>query len=396
MAYTLTLDDRILKSGLTENVIVLTDTSGSTNQEIGIAVDYSDYYSRIATAIERIADNSDRIESHLNSYDFTFEVTVSSITDTFEENENVVAGAATGRILKIIGNRFYIDSVDGIIAEGSSLSGVTSTASATVDTVKTVKTLANELTEYTRQSDMYNVILENESDSSSESISWNSYGTPSTPGSITIKETDTLTLSSSGSTAEDIYIVPINNPSNLDQAKLLGNSIQGQGTKTITWQPEYRQAGTYYYFSQSKIASGTITVESRGYIPGEKVTNQDGLIGYVDSYNILPDINKRFISIYNVQNQYGGNDFSVDDVITGEVSTIAATVTQVSLNNFAGSKSSGSGGDDTINTFTLAALYKSYITGGDILTGVTEASSDEQQRAIQEIVKLASQARSSV
>ena len=396
MAYTLTLDARILKSGLTENVIVLTDTSGSTNQEIGLAVDYSDYYSRIATAMERIANNSDRIEAHLNSYDFTFEVSVSGITGTFEENENVVAGVASGRILKIIGSRLYIDSVDGIIAEGSNLLGAISTASATIDTVKTVKTLANELTEYTRQSDMYNVILEDQSDPYNKSISWNSFGTPTSPGTIIISENDVLTLSSTGNTAEDIYVVPISNPSNLDQAKLLGNSIQGQGTKTITWQPEYRQAGTYYYFSQSKIASGSITVQSRGYIPGEKVTNQDGLIGYVDSYNILPDIDKRFISIYNVQNQYGGNDFSVDDVITGEVSTIQATATQVSLNNFSGSKSSGGGGDDAINTFTLAALYKSYISGGDILTGITEVSSDEQQRAIQELVKLASQARSSV
>ena len=121
MAYTLTLDEQILKSGLTENVIVLTDTDGTSNLETAVAIDYSDYYSRIATAMERIANNSDRIEAHLNSYDFTFEVSVSGITGTFEESENVVVGAATGRILKIIGSQLYMDSVNGSCGQRSSL-----------------------------------------------------------------------------------------------------------------------------------------------------------------------------------------------------------------------------------------------------------------------------------
>jgi hypothetical protein len=55
MAYTLTQDDEILDSGVSETVVVAQD-SGGTNDPVSIAIDYTGYLARIATALETIAE----------------------------------------------------------------------------------------------------------------------------------------------------------------------------------------------------------------------------------------------------------------------------------------------------------------------------------------------------
>ncbi len=72
MAYTLTLDQRLLASGQQENVIVLTDTSSGSSAERAIAIDFTDYYRRIAEAFETMAANSNVIVQKLTSIEDHF------------------------------------------------------------------------------------------------------------------------------------------------------------------------------------------------------------------------------------------------------------------------------------------------------------------------------------
>ena len=67
MSYTITIDTQTLASGETENVVVLTNTTGGASEETSVAVDYTDYYSRIATALETIATNSTTIADNVTT-----------------------------------------------------------------------------------------------------------------------------------------------------------------------------------------------------------------------------------------------------------------------------------------------------------------------------------------
>lgn len=73
MAFTTTLETFTGQSGVTETAVVVESTSG-TNTSVSVAIDFSDYYDRIATAMETIATNSTtiatkitNIEDHLNT-----------------------------------------------------------------------------------------------------------------------------------------------------------------------------------------------------------------------------------------------------------------------------------------------------------------------------------------
>lgn len=73
MAFTTTLETFTGQSGVTETAVVVETTSG-TNNSVSVAIDFSDYYDRIATAMETIATNSTtiatkitNIEDHLNT-----------------------------------------------------------------------------------------------------------------------------------------------------------------------------------------------------------------------------------------------------------------------------------------------------------------------------------------
>lgn len=69
MSYTLTVDTQTLASGETENVVILTNTTSGASEEYSVAIDYTDYYSRIATALETIATNSTTIAQKITSID---------------------------------------------------------------------------------------------------------------------------------------------------------------------------------------------------------------------------------------------------------------------------------------------------------------------------------------
>lgn len=73
MAFTTTLETFTGQSGVTETAVVV-ETTGGTNNSVSVAIDFSDYYDRIATAMETIATNSTtiatkitNIEDHLNT-----------------------------------------------------------------------------------------------------------------------------------------------------------------------------------------------------------------------------------------------------------------------------------------------------------------------------------------
>lgn len=64
MAYTITLDPEVLASLVSENVVVVQD-SGTSNDPVAIAIDYTSYISRIAVALETIATNTTTIAEQL-------------------------------------------------------------------------------------------------------------------------------------------------------------------------------------------------------------------------------------------------------------------------------------------------------------------------------------------
>lgn len=66
MAFSTTLETFTGQSGVTETAVVVETTSG-TNPSVSVAIDFSDYYDRIATAIETIATNSTTIATKLTS-----------------------------------------------------------------------------------------------------------------------------------------------------------------------------------------------------------------------------------------------------------------------------------------------------------------------------------------
>lgn len=75
MSYNVSTQNVSLGSGQSETVVVVQDTNSNTNNEqsVSVAVDYSDYYSRIATAtetllsvIENMQQDIDLIKQHLD------------------------------------------------------------------------------------------------------------------------------------------------------------------------------------------------------------------------------------------------------------------------------------------------------------------------------------------
>jgi hypothetical protein len=55
MTYTITQDNEVLQSGETE-IVVVAQSTGGTSEAISIAIDYTGYFARIATALETIAE----------------------------------------------------------------------------------------------------------------------------------------------------------------------------------------------------------------------------------------------------------------------------------------------------------------------------------------------------
>jgi len=108
MAYRLDIEQKILDSGETEQVIILVDTTSSTDREINAEIDYTGYISRITTAFEtatqklstiaeqitdiatesnRIADNQDTIATQTTS--------IATESNRIADNQDTIATQTT-------------------------------------------------------------------------------------------------------------------------------------------------------------------------------------------------------------------------------------------------------------------------------------------------------------
>jgi len=108
MAYRLDIEQKILDSGETEQVIILVDTTSSTDREINAEIDYTGYISRITTAFEtatqklstiaeqitdiatesnRIADNQDTIATQTTS--------IATESNRIADNQDTIASKTT-------------------------------------------------------------------------------------------------------------------------------------------------------------------------------------------------------------------------------------------------------------------------------------------------------------
>jgi len=438
MSYTITLDPTVLASGESENVIVLVDTSGSVSQEVALAVDYTDYYSRIATAIETIATNSttiaskitsiedhlntagtannlarsivnidnhldialsnnlagkiSNIESHFNSFDSLYQINLSNTSGSFFENEFVRDSSLnTARVVKYFENTLIVDSVSNTLI-GSNLTGIQSSATATILDIIAVKNVGKEIAEFNRQEDVYRVVLNHGGTNQTRSLVYDrdiSGGplTISTPGNITIDEKDSFTLRSVNtrfsSDAEPFFITRTQNPLNLADEAIENDNITGQGTKTIVWNTTYIDAGTYYWFTSSRNRSGSITINYKGFNADEKIQGTNGGIGYVRSYIPISDIDLRIVDVQAIF-----KDFSLGENIIGLFNNNSAIIADIIKLNAGSSGARSSFGQSPSEAFSLAALYKLYVEDGQILNTDQEVSPAEQQQALRKIGNL--------
>jgi len=492
MSYSITLDQRVLKSGITENVIVLIDTTGTTDQEVAVAVDYTDYYNRITTAIETLATNSttiaqkvstiedhfntsgtlnnlaaqlvtlaneittiddhldtqgttgnfaskittmseeittiddhldtqgttgnlaesivnidnhldvnfsnnlagklSNIESHFNSYGSVYSIKVNNPAGKFLENETVTDNNSnTARILKYFEDTVIIDSLSSIFT-GNIITGSVSGATADINNITLVKNIGVEVTEYLRQSDVNRLILASTSTNQNRTISYNRTQfnnnlTISSPGNITIDENDVLKFSSvntgtATNDAENLYITQTSDPVNLENEFIQRDDIIGQGTRSIEWNTTYEDAGTYYWFTESRSRSGTITINYKGYTVDEKIQGNSGGIGYVKNYIPISNIGVRIV---DAQAMDIDRSFSIGEGITGTFNNNYADISDVIKLNSGSSNGSSSGSGSGSSPLGEAALYKLYVEEGEILKTNNVVSDSQQSEAIKKI-----------
>lgn len=464
MAYTIILDPTVLASGDTENVIVLVDTSGSVNQEVSLAIDYTDYYKRIAIAIETIATNSttiaqklssiedhlntsgtvsnlaskittiseeittiddhldtqgiagnlaskittiseeittiddhldinqanslagkfSNIQSHLNSFEQTYQIFLTNVSGNFLENEIVRDSSLnTARVIGSNNNLLYIDSVINNLPTNG-ITGLISGATATITDFESIKNIARESTEFYRQEDVSRLILNPGGTNRNVSIVYSRASEGGTlqissPGNITIDEKDILSFSSINSTfvsnqAENIFITTFANPTSLSNEFYNNSNISGQGTRQITWNTTYADAGTYYWFTESKNRSGTITVNFKGFKIDEKVQGASGGIGYVKSYTPISEIDLRIIEVQAIEEKFFNGE-----TITGNFTSNSAVISDVIRINSASFGSNGAFAEPSIGS---AALYQLYVENGQILEGETLSPAEQLQARI--------------
>lgn len=394
MSYSITLDATVLASGVSENVVVLADTSGTT-EERAIAIDYSNYYKRIATALETIANelNSNRagnltsifsvIESHLNANQNL--IKLKNITGTFLQNE-LVTGNANGRVVSQIGNSLILDNITSNPANSGSITGSQSGIISNYTTWHPGKNIAQDI----RQKTMMRLYIDDVSaTNASISIPQNNQEW-SRPSSATINETGTVTVTSNRSNINSLWLVdslsyfPLVDTS-IDKIAIIDERITGSGTSSLTFTSNYNSTGTYYVVNESDVDSGVpvavVTITNENWITDEEIEGNIQGYGHLETYTAVSERGKRYLDVIDIK-----EDFRIGETITGKQSGKSANILDIIRLNHEHTTFGSSNG------LGEAALYKLYVEEGQILKTDNNVSSDQLPSAITKLRRLRSQA----
>lgn len=416
MAVTLTTETITGASGEDEIVVVarevINNGAGDDDLEISIEVDYSAYLKSISESLSSIetslnvaipgnlASQFSNIESHLNAFENTVELTLDTPAPSFIVNEEVT-GAATGKVLYQNGNKLVVANASGNYS--GTVTGTTSTSEATVTDYDVKNNFAADAKQYTRQADAIRVFLSTPSASKARgSVTFNYYDNRTKRSdrfkinvdNVSVNEGDTLSISI-GTPKEEwkdpnfkVWIVDsleyFEDDVNADPSRIAVPNNKGVMTnngssygKTITWKIPYGTKKEYYIYVDGSInASGKITINSQPWIQDEKVTGSIKGEGYVMNYDATSSLGLRAIDIYDIH-----HEFEVGETITGNSSNLTGEIIDIiHYNQIRGSAGSS-------NDLALGALYKTFIEEGyaaDLSNNVSarqQALSIERYRA---------------
>mgnify|MGYP001372808561 CR=1 FL=1 len=337
---------------------------------------------------DNLASLFKNIESHLNAFEDTVELILDS-APSFILNEEVTGGA-TGRVLYQNGNKIIISNASGSYT--GTITGVSSSNSASIEDYNLSNNLGSDIKQYTRQADAIRVFLEvPPSTKKSGSVSFNydvrrgrdDYSINVSDYVVAEGDTISVRIGDIRNKNRDEFIDPdfkvwivdsltyFDEDINADPSRVAIPNSTGVMTnngssynKTITWKIPYGTKRNYYiYVDGRKSATGKITINTSPWIQDEKITGSIKGEGHLLNYESTSALGYRALDIYDIH-----HEFKIGETISGNKSGLSGTILDIIHYNQIFS------GASDISDFASAALYKTFIEegyAGDITNNVT-------------------------